>query len=160
MSVLGERPTPVHDPFFRKIRRQTPGVTPSIEQVNDLYNECVENLTLLNVSNEDTLLRIWNKLGEYHLIQSWYNTRVRFCRALDLTDPVVIDGVFKAVFKCKATIRREDRRTTMKTVRDLFKEFVLDFKKSISTVTALFGKHTYYKIEAVAEKKLRDQVHA
>jgi len=132
---------------------------PTTEVVADLYDKCVENLTLLNVPSEDKLLEIWQRfgrIGDYNLIQSWYNDRVRFCKALNLTDPAAIDRAFKAVYKCKGTIRRDDTTTTMETVRDLFKELVLDFKKSVPAVIALFSNHghSYYDLEDVA-KELR-----
>jgi len=141
-----------HDPMFRKIMSQTPGQTPSIEVVTDLYNKCVENLALLNVPNEETLLKLWQRFGDLNRIQGWYDTRVRFCKALEMTDPVIIAGAFKAVNACKATIGKEDTTNTITTVRNLFKEFVLKFEKSISTVSAFFSKHPYYKIRDVADK--------
>merc|ERR1711964_945718 len=150
----------VHDPMFRKIMSQTKGETPRIELVNDLYNKCVENLVLLQVPSEGTLLKIWQKFGDYGQIQSWYNRRVRFCKELNITDAATIAGAWKAVNSCTATIRAEDTTHTRKTVNDLFKEFVLDFKRSVPTVSALFSKHSYYKIEDVAEKSLRGKVHA
>merc|ERR1711964_305398 len=63
----------VHDPMFRKIMSQTPGQTPSIEVVTDLYNKCVENLALLNVPNEETLLKLWQRFGALNRIQGWYD---------------------------------------------------------------------------------------
>merc|ERR1711964_801796 len=82
----------VHDPMFRKIMSQTKGETPRIELVNDLYNECVENLGLLTVPNEEILLKIWEKFGDYGQIKSWYDRRIRFCKELSMTDPAIIAG--------------------------------------------------------------------
>merc|ERR1711964_57281 len=150
----------VHDPMFRKIMSQTKGETPRIGLVNDLYNECVENLGLLTVPNEEILLKIWQKFGDYGQIKSWYDRRVRFCKELSMTDPAIIAGAWKAINTCKKTLRPEDTTNTLKTVKDLFKEFVLDFKKSVPTVSAFFSKHSYYKIEDAAEKNLRGKVQA